>query len=111
MSSWLGIEGVRAAAMTHIFRLMSDPRVAKVLADPQVMAALMKALQLASRAQQGAREGLRSLASLLRLATFEDVSALRAEVRKLELTLEALELEMRRQREAQPGRQPGRPSA
>jgi len=111
MSSWFNAEKLREAAMARAFRLFSDPRVSKVLTDPKVMAVLMKAIQLASRAQQGTREGLGAVARMLRLATAEDVSTLRAEVRKLEMMLETLEAQLGGEGMSQPGRSSGRPSA
>src|SRR6202142_1494803 len=77
-------------------KLMSDPRVAKLMQDERVMKALMAAMSMPGKAQSFAREQAENIAKAMALAT-------EGEVRDLQRTVRKLEEELARIRAAQVG--------
>ena len=65
-------------------KLMSDPRVAKVMQDPRVLRAVVKAAGLPGRLQTFTREQVERLVATMELAKEEEVADLRRTVRRLE---------------------------
>src|ERR1017187_1327018 len=68
-------------------KLMSDPRVAKLMQDERVMKALMAAMSMPGKAQSFAREQAENIAKAMALATEGEVRDLQRTVRKLEQEL------------------------
>jgi len=81
---------LRDSAFSQGLKLMSDPRVAKLLTNPTVMKLVMQALQLRSTVQDTVDEQGRNLARRLQLVTREDVSHLVARLRELEDALQSV---------------------
>ena len=71
-------------------KLMSDPRVARLMQDERVMKALMTAMSVPGRAQSFAREQAEHIAKAMALATEGEVKDLRRTVRRLEEELQRL---------------------
>src|ERR1700744_6540329 len=70
--------------MEQGLKLMSDPRVQKLMADERVMKAGMTAMSLPGKAQSFARDQVEGFAKVMALATEGEVKDLRRTVRKLE---------------------------
>ena len=70
-------------------RLMSDPRLSRVMGDPRVMNVAMKAVGLGGTIKAELDRASRFAAGLFGLATQEEVSALRSTVQNLEDNLSA----------------------
>lgn len=74
-------------------RLMSDPRVMKLMQDERFMRAVMGAMSVPGKAQSFAREQIGNLARTMSLATEAEVKDLRRTVRKLEDELRQMKSE------------------
>jgi cell division FtsZ-interacting protein ZapD len=71
-------------------KLMSDPRLTKLLQNERVMKAVIMAMSMPGRAQTYAKEGLGHLVHAMSLATEEEVQDLQRTVRRLEDELSRL---------------------
>jgi len=92
---------VKDAMVGRAMRLMSDPRLSRVIGDPRVMNAAMKAVSLGGAVKTEIDRASRFAAGLFGLATQEEVSALRSTIQTLEDTVAVLE--------AKAGARPARP--
>ena len=72
-------------------QMMSDPRVAKLMQNPQFMKVMMAAIQVPGKVNTFTNEQAKVLASALRLATAEDLKELQRSVKRLERQLAKLE--------------------
>jgi len=72
-------------------RLMSDPRVSRVMGDRRVMNVAMKAVGIGGTVKAELDRATRFAAGLLGFATQEEVSALRSTVQSLEDSLAIME--------------------
>jgi len=72
-------------------RLMSDPRLTKVVSDPRLMNAAMKALSLGGTVKAELDKATRLAAGVFGLATQDEVAALRTTIQNLEDTVATLE--------------------
>jgi len=72
-------------------QMMSDPRVAKLMQNPQFMKVMMAAIQVPGKVNTFTNEQAKVLASALRLATAEDVKELQRSVKRVERQLAKLE--------------------
>jgi len=72
-------------------RLMSDPRISRVMGDERVMNVAMKAVGLGGSIKNEIDRASRFAAGLFGLATQEEVSALRSTIQTLEDNLAVLE--------------------
>ena len=72
-------------------QMMSDPRVAKLMQNPQFMKVMMAAMQVPGKVNTFTNEQAKVLASALRLATAEDLKELQRTVKRLERQLAKLE--------------------
>jgi len=70
---------------------MGDPRVSRVVGDPRVLNAAMKAVSLGGSVKSELDRASRFAAGLFGLATQEEVSALRSTIQTLEDTVAVLE--------------------
>ncbi len=68
-------------------KLMSDPRVGKLMSNPKVMRVAMQAFTLPGRAQATVSAKVRAIAKAFDLATKEEVQELKSAVRTLEQKL------------------------
>jgi hypothetical protein len=98
----------KKALMKQGMKLMSDPRVQKLMQDERVMKALMAAMSAPGKAQTFAREQVETIAKAMALATEGEVKDLRRTVRKLEEELARMKAE---QRGDAPADRPSRPRA
>ncbi len=82
---------VKSAFFGQAMRWMSDPRLSKVVADPRVMNAAMKAMSLGGTVKAELDKASRFAAGVFGLATQEEVTALRTTIQNLEDTVAILE--------------------
>jgi hypothetical protein len=87
MSPW------KKTLMKQGMKLMTDPRVAKLMQDERVTKALMTAMSMPAKAQSFAREQAENIAKAMALATEGEVKDLRRTVRRLEEDLARLRAE------------------
>jgi cell division FtsZ-interacting protein ZapD len=74
----------KKALLERGMKLMSDPRVARLMQDERFMKALMAAMSVPGRAQSFARDQAEHIAKAMALATEGEVKDLRRTVRRLE---------------------------
>lgn len=79
--------GIKEEMMKRGMQMMSDPRVGKLMQNPQFMKLLMAAMQVPGKVNSFTNEQARILAGALRLATHEEVKELERRVKKLEREL------------------------
>jgi len=82
---------VKNAVFGQAMRWMSDPRLSRVVGDPRVMNAAMKAVSLGGTVKAEMDKASRFAAGVFGLATQEEVTALRATIQTLEDTVAILE--------------------
>lgn len=70
---------------------MSDPRVQKLMQNPQFLKVMMAAMQVPGKVNTFTNEQAKVLAGALRLATAEDLKDLQRSVKRLERQLAKLE--------------------
>ena len=78
---------VKDAVVGQAMRLMSDPRLSKVMGNPKVMNAAMKAMNLGGSVKAEMDKATRFAAGMFGFATHDEVSALRSTVQNLEDTI------------------------
>ena len=78
------LDSVKDAVLGRAMRLMSDPRLSRVMGDPRVMNAAMKAVGVGGTIKNELDRASRFAAGLFGLATQEEVSELRSTVQSLE---------------------------
>ncbi len=71
-------------------KLLSDPRIAKLMQDERVMKAIMTAVSVPGRAQSFAQDSAEKIAKAMALATEDEMKDLRRTVRRLEEELDDL---------------------
>ncbi|HVR62665.1 MAG TPA: hypothetical protein VMU50_12250 [Polyangia bacterium] len=81
------LNSVKDALMGQAMRLMSDPRLSKVMGNPKVVNAAMKAMNLGGSVKAEVDKATRFAAGVFGFATQEEVSALRSTVQTLEDTI------------------------
>lgn len=86
-------ESFRDRALQEGMKLMQDPRVQKLMQDPRAGRLLMEALQLPGRVESAFAAQGRKLARRFKLATREEVDALKGTIRHLERTIRDLKAE------------------
>jgi hypothetical protein len=75
---------IKDEVMKRGMQMMSDPRVAKLMQNPQFMKLMMAAIQVPGKVNSFTNEQAKVLAGALRLATAEEVKDLSRTVKKLE---------------------------
>ena len=75
---------IKDEMMKRGMQMMSDPRVGKLMQNPQFMKLVMAAIQVPGKVNSFTNEQAKVLAGTLRLATAEDVKELQRTVKKLE---------------------------
>lgn len=76
------------AFRNRLLRVLQDPRVAKLLADPRAQQALMRVLRFRGRVQEQYDRRLERMARRLNLATAREVRELKRTIRRLEEELQ-----------------------
>lgn len=85
------LSSVKDVIVGRAMRLMSDPRLGKVIGDPRVTGAAMKALSLGGAVKTELDKATRLAAGVFGLATQDEVASLRATIQNLEDTVAVLE--------------------
>lgn len=75
---------IKDEMMKRGMQAMSDPRVAKLMQNPQFMKVMMALMQVPGKVNSFTSEQSKALASALRLATAEDLKDLQRTVKRLE---------------------------
>lgn len=88
---------IKKQVMKKGMQMMGDPRVAKVMQNPQVMKLMGAAFQMPGKVEAFTNEQARNLANALRLATAEDMKDLQRSVKRLEREVERLHTQLGRQ--------------
>jgi cell division FtsZ-interacting protein ZapD len=70
--------------MKEGMRLISDPRVLKMMQDERVMKAVMQVMSVPGKVQSFTQDNVEKLAKAMALATEDEVKDLRRTVRRLE---------------------------
>jgi hypothetical protein len=84
-------DAVKDKVVGQAMRLMSDPRISRVMGDQRVMNVAMKAVGVGGSIKAELDRATRFAAGLLGFATQEEVSALRSTVQTLEDNLAIME--------------------
>ena len=85
------LDAVKTRVVGQAMRLMSDPRISRVMGDQRVMNVAMKAVGIGGSIKAELDRATRFAAGVLGFATQEEVSALRSTVQALEDNLAILE--------------------
>jgi hypothetical protein len=85
------LDAVKTRVVGQAMRLMSDPRVSRMLGDQRVMNVAMKAVGVGGSIKAELDRATRFAAGVLGFATQEEVSALRSTIQSLEDNLAIVE--------------------
>ena len=85
------IGAVKDMVIGRAMRLMSDPRLSRVMGDPRVMNAAMRAMSVGGSVKAELDRASRFAAGVLGFATQEEVSTLRSTIQTLEDQLAVME--------------------
>lgn len=78
------IDKLKKEAMQRGMKLLTNPKVMKLMADPRFMNAIMKSMELRGRLQSDFEGWVRSMAQSLNLATKDDIASLEQSVQRME---------------------------
>lgn len=84
-------DGVKDRVVGQAMRLMSDPRISRMMGDQRVMNVAMKAVGIGGSLKAELDRATRFAAGVLGFATQEEVSALRSTIQALEDNVAILE--------------------
>ena len=85
------LEKLKEQAIRQGFKLIANPKVMKMMADPRVIGAITQGFALKGRIQSEIDHKLRWVANQLNLATKEDLEHLRFTLNQMESSLDYLE--------------------
>lgn len=85
------LDAVKNVVVGQAMRWISDPRLSRVVADPRVMNAAMKAMSMGGTVKSELDKATRFAAGVFGFATQEEVIALRSTIQSLEETIAVLE--------------------
>lgn len=85
------IDKLKQEAMRHGMRLMTNPKVMQMMADPRVMNAISQGFAIKGQVQSGIESTIRTVAASLNLATRDDVENLRRTLSQIESSVSNLE--------------------
>ena len=85
------LDAVKDKVVGQAMRLMSDPRISRMMGDQRVMNVAMKAVGVGGSIKAELDRATRFAAGLLGFATQEEVSALRSTIQSLEDNLAIME--------------------
>ncbi len=80
-----------ATLKDHLFTLLQDPRVAKLMQEPKVQQLVVRAFRFRGRLEGSFDERVQRVAYMLNLATQRDLRSLRRQIRLLERELREAE--------------------
>lgn len=75
---------LKKEAMQRGMKLLTNPKVMKVMADPRFMNAIMKGMEIKGRLQSDLEGWVRSMAQSLNLATKDDLANIEQSVQRVE---------------------------
>jgi cell division FtsZ-interacting protein ZapD len=90
------MSSIKKTLMKQGMKLMSDPRVQKIMADERVMKAVMQMMNVPGKVQSFTDDQVAKLAKAMSLATEDEVKDLRRQVRRLEEEIARLEKEKKK---------------
>jgi hypothetical protein len=85
------MSSIKKTLMKQGMKLMSDPRVQKIMADERVMKAVMQMMNVPGKVQSFTDDQVAKLAKAMSLATEDEVKDLKRQVRRLEEEISRLE--------------------
>jgi len=85
------MSSIKKTIMKQGMKLMSDPRVLKLMEDERVMKAVMQMMSMPGLVQSFTAEQVEKLAKAMSLATEDEVKDLKRQVRRLEEEVARLE--------------------
>ena len=85
------MSSIKKTLMKQGMKLMSDPRVQKIMADERVMKAVMQMMNVPGKVQSFTDDQVAKLAKAMSLATEDEVKDLKRQVRRLEEEIARLE--------------------
>lgn len=85
------MDKLKQEVMRRGMKLMTNPKVMKMMADPRVMNAITQGFALKGQIQSQIEEKMRQVATVLNLATKEDVENLRRTLDQVEDSVSSLE--------------------
>ncbi len=85
------LEKLKQEAMRQGMKLLSNPKVMKMMADPRLMNAISQGFAIKGRIQTEIETRLRTVAGALNLATREDVESLRSTIDQMQQSVSHLE--------------------
>ncbi len=77
--------------MKQGMKLMTDPRLMKIMADERVMKAVMQMMNVPGKVQTFTNEQVEKLAKAMSLATEDEVKDLKRQIRRLEEELSRID--------------------
>jgi cell division FtsZ-interacting protein ZapD len=89
------MSSIKKSLMKQGMKLMTDPRVQKLMQDERVMKALMQMMNVPGKVQSFTNEQVERLAKAMSLATEDEVKDLKRQVRRLEEELARLDKDKR----------------
>jgi cell division FtsZ-interacting protein ZapD len=89
------MSSIKKSLMKQGMKLMTDPRVQKLMQDERVMKALMQMMTVPGKVQSFTNEQVERLAKAMSLATEDEVKDLKRQVRRLEEELARLDKDKR----------------
>ena len=91
------MSSIKKTLMKQGMKLMSDPRVMKIMQDERVMKAVMQMMSVPGKVQTFTDEQVEKLAKAMSLATEDEVNDLKRQIRRLEEEIARLETSRRRE--------------
>lgn len=85
------MSSIKKTLMKQGMKLMSDPRVLKIMQDERVMKAVMQMMNVPGKVQTFGNEQIEKLAKAMSLATEDEVKDLKRQIRRLEEELSRVE--------------------
>ena len=85
------MSSIKKTLMKQGMKLMSDPRVQKIMADERVMKAVMQMMNVPGKVQSFTDDQVAKLAKAMSLATEDEVKDLKRQIRRLEEEISRLE--------------------
>ena len=85
------IDKLKQEAMRRGMKLLTNPKVMKLMADPRFMNAVTRGLEFKGRIQSEVDGRLRAMADMLNLATKEEVANMQQNLRQVEARFGDLE--------------------
>ena len=90
------MSSIKKTLMKQGMKLMSDPRVQKMMSDERVMKAVMQMMNVPGKAQSFTDDQVAKLAKAMSLATEDEVKDLKRQIRRLEEEISRLEKEKKK---------------